>query len=164
MQSFNYSFLNSQITKTKKQGNKDVFLLGSEVWKVWTVLLTQSCLNLCNPTDCSPPGSPVHGIFQARILGWVVISFSRGSSQPRDRTWVSCLQVDSLGLSYQKSMEVSLSSPTLLDCELYYKGRVYVSSILLLPALRPELAAEWVLYKGLLNKCMSDYNNNNNRK
>ena len=40
--------------------------------------------------DCSPPGSSVHEIFQARILEWVTISFSRGSSQPRDRTQVSC--------------------------------------------------------------------------
>ena len=39
--------------------------------------------------DCTLPGSPVHGIFQARILGWVAISFSRGSSRPQDQTWVS---------------------------------------------------------------------------
>ena len=51
--------------------------------------VTQSCLTLCDPTDCSPPGSSVHGISQARILEWVDISFSRGSSQPRDRTQVS---------------------------------------------------------------------------
>ena len=44
----------------------------------------------CNPMDCSPPGSSAHGILQARILEWVAISFSRGSSQPRDRTQVSC--------------------------------------------------------------------------
>ena len=50
--------------------------------------VTQSCLTLCDPMDCSPPGS-VHGILQARILEWVAISFSRGSSQPRDRTQVS---------------------------------------------------------------------------
>ena len=43
-----------------------------------------SCIQLCNPMDCSPPGSSVHGIFQARILGRVVISCSRGSSWPRD--------------------------------------------------------------------------------
>ena len=49
----------------------------------------QSCLTLCNPMDCSPSGSSVHGILQARILEWVAISSSRGSSQPRDRTWVS---------------------------------------------------------------------------
>ena len=44
---------------------------------------------LCNPMNCSLPGSSVHGILQARILEWVAISFSRGSSQPRDRTQVS---------------------------------------------------------------------------
>ena len=47
--------------------------------------------NSCNPIDCSPPGFSVHGILQARILEWVAISFSRGSSQPRDRTRVSCI-------------------------------------------------------------------------
>ena len=53
--------------------------------------VAQSCLTLCNPMDCSPPGSSVHGIFQARILEWIAISFSRESSQPRDQTWVSCI-------------------------------------------------------------------------
>ena len=48
-----------------------------------------SCLTLCGPMDCSLLGPSVHGIFQARILEWVAISFSRGSSQPRDRTRVS---------------------------------------------------------------------------
>ena len=51
--------------------------------------VAQSCPTLCNPKDCSPPGSSVHGIFQARVLEWVAISFSRGSSQPRDWTRVS---------------------------------------------------------------------------
>ena len=45
----------------------------------------------CVMMDCSPPASSVYGILQARILVWVVIPFSRGSSQPRDRTWVSCI-------------------------------------------------------------------------
>ena len=54
------------------------------------VLVAQSCLTLCDPVDCSPPGSSVRGILQARILEWVVIPFSRRSSQPRDQTWVSC--------------------------------------------------------------------------
>ena len=49
------------------------------------VLIAQSDLTLCDPMDCSPPGSSVHGILQARILDWVVISSSRGSSQPRDQ-------------------------------------------------------------------------------
>ena len=48
--------------------------------------VTQSCLTLCDPMDCSLPGSSVHGIFQARVLDWVAISFSRGSSWPRDWT------------------------------------------------------------------------------
>ena len=52
-------------------------------------LVTKSCLTLCNPMDCSPPGSSVHGISQIRILAWVAMSSSRGSSQPRDRTQVS---------------------------------------------------------------------------
>ena len=52
-------------------------------------MVTYMCSTLCNPTDCSPSGCSVQGIFQARILEWVAISFSRGSSPPRDRTWVS---------------------------------------------------------------------------
>ena len=51
--------------------------------------VAQSCPTLCDPVDCSLPGSSVHGILQARVLEWVTISFSRGSSQPRDRTQVS---------------------------------------------------------------------------
>ncbi|XP_061290665.1 dehydrogenase/reductase SDR family member 12 isoform X3 [Bos javanicus] len=51
--------------------------------------LLQSCLTLCNPMDCSPPGSSVQGSLQARILGWVVMPSSRGSSRPRNRTCVS---------------------------------------------------------------------------
>ena len=50
----------------------------------------QLCPAPCNPVDRSPPGSSVHGIFQARILEWGVISLSRGSSQARDRTCVFC--------------------------------------------------------------------------
>ena len=46
------------------------------------VLFAQLCLTLCDPMDCSPPGSSVHGILQARILEWVAITFSRGSFHP----------------------------------------------------------------------------------
>ena len=53
--------------------------------------VAQLCPTLRYPMDCSPPGSSVHGIFQERILEWVVISFSRGSSQPRDWTQVSLI-------------------------------------------------------------------------
>ena len=51
---------------------------------------TKLCLTLFDPVDCSPAGSSVHGIFWARILEWAAISFSRGSSWPRDQTQVSC--------------------------------------------------------------------------
>ena len=60
------------------------------------VRVTQSCLTLCHPVACSPPGTSVHGILQARILQWLAIPFSRGSSQLRDRTPAPALQVDSL--------------------------------------------------------------------
>ena len=53
--------------------------------------VTQACPTLCNPMDCSLPGFSIHGIVQARILEWVAISFSKGSSQPRDQTQVSCI-------------------------------------------------------------------------
>ena len=50
------------------------------------VLVAQSCLTLCDPMDCSPPGCSVHGILRARILGWVAMPSSRGLSRPRDWT------------------------------------------------------------------------------
>ena len=52
----------------------------------YCVLVAESCPTLCDPMDCGPSGSSVHGILQARILEWVAIPFSRGSSKPRDRT------------------------------------------------------------------------------
>ena len=55
------------------------------------VLVAQSCPTLCDPMGCSPPSSSAHGILQARILEWVAISSSRGSSRPRDGTQVSCI-------------------------------------------------------------------------
>ena len=61
----------------------------------------QSCLTLCNPMDGSPPGSFFHGISQARILEWVSISFSRGSSWPKDRTHVSCVSCNGRWFLYQ---------------------------------------------------------------
>ena len=68
------------------------------------MLVSQSWPTLCDPTDCSPPGSSVHGILQVRILEGVAISFSRGSFQPRDQTGVSCVscnwQANSLPLSH----------------------------------------------------------------
>ena len=60
----------------------------------------QLCPTLCDPMDCSPPGSSVHGIFQARILEWVAIPFSRGSSWPRNQTWVSWVSCIGMWILY----------------------------------------------------------------
>ena len=60
------------------------------------VLVAQSCSILWDSVDCSLPGSPVHGILQARILEWVAISYSIGSSRLRNWTWVSCITGNSL--------------------------------------------------------------------
>ena len=66
-----------------------------------SLLVTQLCLTLCDPMDCSPPGSSVHGIFQARIMEWVAISFSGGSSWPRERvSWLLCIGRRILYLSH----------------------------------------------------------------
>ena len=72
------------------------YSFGTSNTKVWqknekVKVKVKSRLTLCDLMDYSPPGSSVHGIFQARILEWVAISFSRESSQPRDRTQVSCI-------------------------------------------------------------------------
>ena len=72
-----------------------VVLYGCESWTIKKAEseseVAQSCPTLCDPVHCSPPSSSVHGIFQARVLEWVAISFSRGSSRPRDQTQVSCI-------------------------------------------------------------------------
>ena len=54
------------------------------------MLVAHLCPTLCNPMDCSPPGTSVHRILKARIVEWVAISFSRESFRPRDRIQVSC--------------------------------------------------------------------------
>ena len=66
-----------------------IYLNSSWVMDIVSAQSLQWCLTLCDPMDYSPPGSSVHGISQARILEWVTISFSRGSSQLRDETQVS---------------------------------------------------------------------------
>ena len=63
----------------------------------------------CDPMDCSPPGSSVHGALQARILDWVAISVSKGSSQPRDQTRSPALQADAL-------LSELLGNPLGMDC------------------------------------------------
>ena len=76
------------------------FALASHGEICGTVLCTQSCPTLGNPMDYSLLDSSVHGIFQARILEWVAISFSRGSSRPRDWTRVSCVSCTGTWILY----------------------------------------------------------------
>ena len=70
--------------------NYGLYSLCCTIYCCCCCLVTNSCPTLCDPMDCLP-GLSVHGIFQARILEWVAISFSRGSSWPRDRTQVSSI-------------------------------------------------------------------------
>ena len=67
------------------------------------MIVTRPCLILCHPMDCSPPGSSVHGIVQARLVEWVAISFSRGIFPTQDVPWPPALQADSLLCELQGS-------------------------------------------------------------
>ena len=75
----------------------------------FTYICVLGHVRLCDPIDCSPPGSSVHGIFQARMLEWVAISFAKGSSQPRDRTHISCIAGDCLPMSHQEVLQIVTS-------------------------------------------------------
>ena len=79
-------------------------------WRVYCCSVAQSCLTLCDPVGASPPGSSVHGAFQARILEWVAISFSRGSSHSRDQPVSPAWQADSLPLSHKKGITVTTNN------------------------------------------------------
>ena len=79
-----------ELDTTQRLNNNNITFRSDQIRSV-----AQSCPTLCDPTDCSPPGSSVHGIFRAGILEWVAISFSRGSSRPRDRTCVSYVSLAS---------------------------------------------------------------------
>ena len=75
-------------------GSAEVFVVFFFHGKTFSAVIEpiiQLCPTLCDPMDRSLPGFSIHGIFQASVLEWVVISFSRGSSQPRDQTRVSCI-------------------------------------------------------------------------
>ena len=91
----------------------------SATWEAQEVkmLVAQSCPTLCHPMDCSPPGSSVRGILQARILEWVAISFSRGSSQPRDQHQVTCFAGR---LSHQGSLKRKAIQKLNKLCFLHY--------------------------------------------
>ena len=82
-------------------------------WRWCDSMCAQSCPTLRNPMDCSSPDFSVHGIFQARILEWVVISFSKGSSPPKDRTIFSCVSCNGRQILYHCTTWKAMS-PALL--------------------------------------------------
>ena len=90
------------------------------------VLVAQSCLTLCDPMDYSPPGSSVHGILQARVLEWVAISSSRGSSPPRDRTCISCIdrQILCLGATWEIHDPVLWSKNVSMSLCIIFRGLI----------------------------------------
>ena len=88
------------------------------------VLVAQLCPTLCDSMDYSPPGSSVPGIFQARILEWVAIPFSRGSSCPRDQTQVSCIAG---GFFTVRATRGALFSPLLLLLSRFSHVRLHVT-------------------------------------
>ena len=90
-------------------------------WKWSESEVAQSCPTLCDLMDCNSPGSSVHGIFQARVLEWVAISFSRGSSRPRDRTQVSRI----IG----RCFTIWATREALTECQLYAKHGAYYLKI-----------------------------------
>ena len=76
----------------------------------------------CEPRDCSQPGSSVHVILQTRILEWIAIPFSRGFSQPRDQTWVSCIA--SRFLTVWATIETPSHTHTLTHAYIYWTARL----------------------------------------
>ena len=76
------------------------------------VKVAQLCPTLCDPTNCSLQGSSIHGVFQARVLEWVAISFSRGSFPPRDRTQVSCTVGRCFTILAREMVKYRFPSPT----------------------------------------------------
>ena len=142
--------------KSKKRVNTSYSVYKSKTKTYLSKMFTcakslQSCLTPCDPMDCSPPGSSAHGTLQARILEWVPMPSSRGSSQSRDQTYVSCVSCIGRQILYHRV--VAKSCPTLcnpMDCSLpgspvrgIFQARilewVVISSSRALPLVLPRL-------------------------
>ena len=100
-----------------------MFLYQKERRPYVCVLVAQSCLTLCDPMDCSPQGSPLHGIRQSRILEWVAIPFSRGSSWPRRSYNMGKCKIRHL-LASEVALYVIMSNTVNTTCwaQKYWKG------------------------------------------
>ena len=126
------------------------------------MLVIKSCLTLCDPVDYIPPGSFLHGIFQARILEWVAISSSRGSSLPKDQTqvsWVSCSfrwilyhwatgkpKFESLRCRAPKAVSKTLDCTSTASRGLVLAAPACVSWGSVVPACLPALVHSWNLH------------------
>ena len=110
----------------------------------------QSCLTLYSSRDCNPPGSSVHGIFQTRILEWIAISSSRGSSQPRDWTCVSGISCIARQILYQLSYQGSPHSVQEEFSSLSHKGSEGLRSYL--QKVELKLSAGFHSYQEALGK------------
>ena len=123
--------------------------LGSLGPRKW-LLVTWSCLTLCDPMDCNPPDSSVHGVLQARILEWVAIPFSKGWSQPRDQIHVFC--VACFGRRVTTSATWGTLSPWLEGIFLQVSCSLFIAT---LEIFKPKLSfsrnvLSWILQAGVL--------------
>ena len=131
----------------------------THMWKKSESEVAQSCPTLCDPVDCSPPGSSIHEILQARILEWVAISFSRGSSGPRDWTQVSRIVGRRFNLWATRADPYNSVSYSYLLCkDLHFPG-VFPSSVKQLEPLsmQPKLSLNFtkslLIWKRLKSWC-----------
>ena len=109
--------------------------------------VSQSCPTLCDLTDCNLPGSSIRGIFQARILEWVAISFSRGFSKTRDWTWVSRIVDRCFTIWATKEVNVPLVSLIFLKISLDFPIILFSS-----------ISWHWLLRKAFLSLLASLWN------
>ena len=98
--------------------------------------VAESCQTLCDPMDCSPPGSTVHRIIQARIPDWVAMPSSRGSSQPRDQTCTSCVSCIIGGFfTHGATWEAHLSNLCSLILQCLFPNKDFFFSYILIVSL-----------------------------
>ena len=122
MQSTSYKMLGWMKHKLESRFLGEISITSCIQMSEWVSEVAQSCPTLCDPVDCSPPDSSIHGILQARILEWVAIFFSRESSQPRDRTQVSHIAGRRFNLWATREALYSDDTTLIAECKKELKG------------------------------------------
>ena len=130
------------------------------------VLLIQLCLTVCEPMDCSPPGSSVHVILQARILEWTAIPLTKGSSQPTDGTQVSCISGRFFTVCFtiwatQELLPVVPLQCKIRSCHFSAQNTLMVSHLILIKTQHLMKTYNWVflfITAGLLSNLMLYFN------